>query len=66
MNVQTFSAYDELEALFDDDFDFEEFVGGFEAQYGTYRVGRWEEDPEMLEYEEILDLGKTLGGRYDD
>lgn len=45
--------------------DFDDFTMGFRDRYGTHRVGRYEEDPEMLEYEELLSLGMSLGGRAD-
>lgn len=40
-----------------------EFVEGFRSRYGTYQFGHLEEDPEQLEYEELMNLGESLGGR---
>lgn len=40
--------------------ELEDFALGFRERYGTYQVGIIEEDPEMQEYEELLDLGLSL------
>jgi hypothetical protein len=42
--------------------DADEVIDGFRQRYGSYRVGRFEDDPEQLDYEETLDLGRSLGG----
>lgn len=55
----------ELEDLFDLALDADEIVTNFRDRYGDYRLGRMEEDPEMSEYEEILDLGTSLSALRD-
>ncbi|MFO0949242.1 MAG: hypothetical protein U1D30_25575 [Planctomycetota bacterium] len=58
MAADTTYMMDELEELL---LDAEEIVVNFRDRYGDYSVGHFEEDPEMSEYEEILDLGRILG-----
>lgn len=43
--------------------DGEEIVTGFRDAYGSYAVGCLDDDPEMGEYEEMLDLARALGHR---
>ena len=38
-----------------------DFFVSFRDLNGTYRVGRLEDDPQMMEYEEIMELGYSLG-----
>jgi hypothetical protein len=55
---------EELFALLSTDdlfIDQDEVTSGFRDHRGSYRPGAWEEDPEMLEYEEMLELGHSLG-----
>jgi hypothetical protein len=40
--------------------DAEEVVSGFRDRYGTHRIGRIEDDPEMGEYESTIDLARAL------
>lgn len=46
---------------FDVEFDAEDFVMGYRERHGSYRVGRMEDDPDQMEYEEMLELGISLG-----
>jgi hypothetical protein len=55
----------ELEDLFELALDGDEIVTNFRDRYGDYRLGRMEEDPEMSEYEEIVDLGSSLSSYRD-
>lgn len=57
MAADTTYLMDELEELL---LDADEIVVNFRDRYGDYHVGRIEDDPEMSEYEEILDLGVIL------
>lgn len=43
--------------------DLDDFTLGFRDRYGTHRIGSYEEDPEMMEYEELVSLGMSLSGR---
>lgn len=43
-----------------DELDPCEVVAGFHSRYGSHSFGRVESDPEMLEYEELIDLGLSL------
>ena len=38
----------------------DEIIEGFRDRYGAHRVGRLEEDPEMCDYEEVVELGRSL------
>ena len=38
----------------------EKFAIGYRDSHGSHSLGRLEEDPEMMEYEELLDLGECL------
>ena len=40
----------------------DEIVTGYRDLYGTWNVGSLEEDPEMSEYEELVELGCSLRG----
>lgn len=48
------------DAINDLDLETEDFLEGFRAEFGTYHAGRLEEDPEMIEYEDLVDLGLSL------
>ncbi|MGL4460596.1 MAG: hypothetical protein ACRC1K_16050 [Planctomycetia bacterium] len=54
-----------LAFLTSDDFaiDADEFTLNFRERYGSHGLGLVEEDPEQLEYEEMLELGQSLGAR---
>lgn len=53
---------DELEALL---VECDDIVEGFRARYGTHRIGRIEDDPQQMEYEELINLGSSLHSRYE-
>lgn len=40
--------------------DLDEVVRGFRAQYGEYRIGSVEPDPEMEHYDAVVELGLAL------
>ncbi len=42
------------------EFDCDEFRSNYRDAMGTYRVGSFELDPQMDEYEDLLDLGMSL------
>ena len=55
---------------FVDDFELlgpsaDQFVDGFQERYGVYRAGCIENDPEQMQYEEMIDLGLSLGSTDD-
>ena len=39
----------------------DDFCDGFRTRYGAYETGRPEEDPEQMEYEEMIELAEALG-----
>jgi hypothetical protein len=53
---------DLFEMLAADDlfFDHEEVSDGFRQERGSHSAGRWEDDPEMTEYEDLMELGLSL------
>lgn len=42
--------------------DLDDITVGFRDRYGCYSEVEIEEDPEMLEYAELVSLGESLGG----
>ena len=43
--------------------EMDDFLMGFRDRYGSHGVGRSEDDPEMEQYEELMELGQSLGRR---
>jgi len=41
-------------------FDHDEVASGFRDHRGSTSAGRFEDDPEMLEYEDLVELGESL------
>lgn len=60
MYADTLFAGEELDLL---DLDAEEIIANFRDRYGDYHEGRFEEDPEMTEYEETVELAASLRRR---
>lgn len=54
------SLYADDDFLFELEFDANDFVEGYRERHGDYRLGRLEDDPEQMEYEETLELGMSL------
>lgn len=59
MYVDSLQISDELFG-FDLEIDADDVIEGYRDRYGAYRVGRLEEDPEQMDYEEMLELGWAL------
>lgn len=59
MNDDALFAGDELDLFL---MDIDEVVVNYRHQYGEYRLGRLEQDPDMSEYEDTVELGRSLAG----
>ena len=57
MNADTFTFDDELEAYL---IEADDVIEGFRDRYGEHRLGSFEDDPQMCEYEDRLDLAHAL------